>query len=259
MRGLRIVSALAFAFLLVGCRTDAKVELNLHRDGSGEVNVTVTLDEQALEAAEVGGKKIEDTVVLDDLKDSGWKVGDWQRSSDGGASVTASIAFENPGDFAAVMKNLSGESGPLQDFRVSAKPGWLTSKNGVSGTIDFRKPQSGLADDEKTISALGAAYEDFEPDAVDDELSSQLENLKIRVIAKVPGKTKSVTVSAGEEKSLRVTSTTVEVGNVAQLVLALILLGAAASVVIASERVRRKKKVRESAASESSHHPSTGD
>jgi hypothetical protein len=92
------VLALAAVVVLGGCRTVVSVDVVGEEDGSGEVTVTVELDAEA--ATALGGP---DRLVLADLVEAGWAIGEVESLDGGGLRVAGTRTFRDGDELAAVL------------------------------------------------------------------------------------------------------------------------------------------------------------
>ena len=117
----------ALLLVLGGCRVDATLKAQV--DGqSGLVLARIALDREAM--AVLGGK-LDQGAQVEDLRPAGWTV----RVRDG--VVEVSKRFTRPQDFAAVIREFSGPSGPLRGFRLDRQRSLGRVRYRLSGTVDL--------------------------------------------------------------------------------------------------------------------------
>ena len=108
----RLVPASLSLIFLVGllsaCRVETTVVIDVEPDGSGEVEVVVALDEEAVTAAETASS-LEEQLRIDDLLEAGWKTtGPELSASDGLTRITAVKSFSVPERLPGVLNDIAG-------------------------------------------------------------------------------------------------------------------------------------------------------
>jgi hypothetical protein len=99
------------AVVLGGCRSVVSVDVVGEEDGSGEVTVTVELDAEAVTA--LGGA---DRLVLDDLVEAGWDVGEVETPEGGGLRVSGTRSFRDAEELREVLDEVGTASGGTPVF-----------------------------------------------------------------------------------------------------------------------------------------------
>jgi len=188
----------ALALLLAGCKVDATVTVDVHRDGSGTVTVDVHLDPAAVQAMESGGGKLEDRVRLGDLAKADWKVGTWQRAEDGSAQIQLSKSFTSPDQVAGIVGEINGANGPLRDFTATRDRGVLGTDYSVKGAIDLGAIGTGVTGDADLVAAL--TNQQVDVGQIDQSLLQQLHDaLSVQVVVNLPdGSTTTVSGVPGQ-------------------------------------------------------------
>ncbi len=156
----------------------------MRHNGGGTVSVAVKLDHGAVQAAEIGGGKLEGRVRLADLPAAGWKVMPWVRDRTGGATLTVSKVFSRPAEVAAIIGEISGPKGPLQHFTASRTASTFTTHWRVNGTVDLRAAQVGIADDPQLVANLTAERVDIP--GIESRVDASLKDLHVRAVALLP-------------------------------------------------------------------------
>ena len=110
--------------------------------GSGSVQVVATLDDDAAKA--IGPAKR--ALAVGDLASSGWAVRGVQRGSSGGVVIRAERAFANVAQANAVLRQLSGPTGPLPRLQLSRSRGIVSQSVSLDGTADLRSGLSAFGD-----------------------------------------------------------------------------------------------------------------
>jgi len=179
--GLLLVSVV----LLAGCKVDARVDITLRADGSGTVVAKVTLDADAVQKLTTHGP-LATAVPLDDLRDAGWRMSEWKRDAERGASITLTHGFVGQEDLARRLADLAGPNGALRDPRITRTRGWFGSSDKIVLSVDVRDLGAGVKSDAELAQRLQAAGLDV--NALDAQLSGELkEALQLTVRVRVPG------------------------------------------------------------------------
>ena len=181
------VRALLVVVIVVaaGCSVDATLDVRVRENGSGVVRLMVDADAEAVSAAESGGVPLEQAVRLDDLTDGGWEVGVWARAEDGSASIVLTRPFESPEQVEGIIREASGDSGPLR-LTASRATGFLATDYGVAGKVDLENVTTGVPTDTELLANLSAQAVD--PAVIDQQLLAQLKaSFGLRVVVRLPG------------------------------------------------------------------------
>ncbi|MGZ4676139.1 MAG: hypothetical protein ACXVLO_08465 [Acidimicrobiia bacterium] len=241
----RLLALGALVVALTACSVDATVTVRMHADGSGAVSVRVDLDGDAVRAAEIAGGKLEDRVRLGDLRDAGWTVGPWRRTTAGGASVTITKPFRRPEQVGAVIRELNGADGPLRGFGARREASTFTTSWQVRGRIDLRTIDLGVTSDQQLVAALTAKRVD--PGLVEQRIAGQaVTGLRIHGRVELPdGAVREVTVRPGAQATLRASGDHTDWSRVVLLVGGVLAALAAITVVAVGEsRARRRRRPR---------------
>lgn len=137
-----------------GCRMDAEVALDVEPDGSGEVEVAVILDEEAVRA--VGDVAAQ--LRLDDLAGAGWAVEGPERQTDGSTLIAASKPFTTPEQAVDVLGEVAGSGGPIGDLRLERRQSFLSTKFEFSGQFDLTAGIDAFSDDELRQRLEGSGF-----------------------------------------------------------------------------------------------------
>ncbi len=182
---IRALLVVFVALLGAGCSVDATLDVRVRENGSGVVRLVVDADAEAVTAAESGGVPLEQAVRLDDLADGGWDVGAWTRAEDGAASIVLTRPFESPEQVEGIIREASGDSGPLR-LSASREPGFLATEYGVAGTVDLENVTTGVPTDTELLTNLSA--QSVDPAVIDQQLLAQLKSsFGLRVVVRLPG------------------------------------------------------------------------
>jgi hypothetical protein len=177
----------ALALLLSACSVDATVTVKVRDDGSGYVQADVAADAEAVQAAEVGGGKLEDRVRLGDLPDAGWKVEPWVRNLDGSASLTLRKPFTNVDEIPGILHELNGDHGPLQSIGITRSRSFFATQYTATGDLDLGAIGTGISDDAELVQQLQAQGVDVA--GIDAQLLDQLQRaFTVRLVVELPGR-----------------------------------------------------------------------
>lgn len=170
--------------LVSGCRLQLDVNVDVHSDGGGVIEVVVGLDQDALDR--IGGD-LAAVMAVDDLLEAGWTVDEPAAESDGFTRVRIRHAFDDPEDAAAVFAQIAGTDGPFQDFSIRRARSFATTTWELTGRVDFSGGIEAFGD------ADLAAELDGEPighsvEEIEAQLGESLSRLvQVRVRARLPG------------------------------------------------------------------------
>jgi hypothetical protein len=163
VRWLLVVCALA----LSGCRLDLVIEVDVTRDGSGEVVLSLTADDELLgraRAAEIDplGEVAE---VGRALGDEGWEVEDTDQV--GSRTVELSTGFDDPAEFDALMAELAaGLDAPELSLLAPFAMTMTEDRLAVEGAVGLQP--------EEAVAELGMTPEDAVA-RLDSELDGRYE------------------------------------------------------------------------------------
>jgi len=229
--------------LLGACKVDTTVRVDVREDGSGTVAARVVLDREAVEAAESGGAKVEDSVRLGDLATAGWRVR-WVRPKAGGAVLMLRKGFARAADAGTVVAELNGEDGPLREVRVTRDASTFRTEWSFSGVADRKDLRTGVTSDAELVERLTGERVDVQ--VLDQRLLLQVQDaLRLRVTADLPHTSPvAFPVPAGRREAMHTTSDVTAYGRMA-LLAAGIAAGVVAVVllVVGERRARRRRPV----------------
>jgi hypothetical protein len=231
---------LALAVLAAGCKVDALVTVDVHKDGSGVVTLRVTLDPAAVQAADAGGGKLEDRVRLADLTAAGWTVQPWVHAGDGSAAITMSKPFNRPDEVAGIIHEISGDVGPLRDFRVTRDRGLISTRYDATGSIDLSTLQTGITADPALVGNL--TNQQVDVSALDQALLDQIrQSLTVRVVVKLPNGTTTYVGRSGKKVAVDTSTSVLDSRRIALAAAAVVLLLAALAVLFVGRRRGRRQ------------------
>jgi hypothetical protein len=220
-----------------------RVGIDAAADGSGDVRATATLDKGAVTS--VGDLKTK--LALGDLVKAGWRIDGPKAAKDGGATITARHPYRTPADAARLVEDLSGATGPLQQFRVRQHRSFLRTATTLTGTVDLQRG-IGSFSDPKLTEALGGQPLGVTDAQLEKRLGDSLQRLfGLEVAVRLPGKVdaNAPTVTSngavwapklGERVTLEATAKRWNVANIASVAVA----AAAALALVAILLMRRR-------------------
>lgn len=241
-RLLGALGAFLAVFALSACRIDAVVTVDMNDDGSGTLAVTITLDADAVAAAEIGGGTLDERFRLGDLSAAGWSIGSWERSDDGSATLELVHPFGTPEELVALTESVNGTSGPVPELSVTRSEGFFETRFEAEGVVDLDGTGAGVAADEELAAALVAAGAD--PVAVDESLTSAARReVAVSLEVKFPdGTSAAVTAEPGERAELSGSASVGDSGRITLLIVAAGLVGLAVVVVVVGRGLDRHRR-----------------
>lgn len=144
-----VVGCLAAVVVMSGCRVETAVNVTIDRDGAGIVDVVVTADAE-LAAAAPG---LAEDFRADDLRAAGWSVDGPTPTDDGGLRVTISRPFTTPEEATAILRQVSGDDGPLRGLSVVQSATRTRIATTVTGSLLV--PDVGAFADAGLVEAIG--------------------------------------------------------------------------------------------------------
>ena len=234
----RALLVLLVALLASSCAVNATIEVRVRDNGSGTVRVLIDADAEAVHAAESGGVPLEQAVRLEDLTAAGWDAGAWARPEDGSASIVLSKPFESTEQVAGILREASGDAGPLR-LRAARARGFLATKYSVHGRVDLESVGTGVPTDPELLANLSA--QSVDPAVIDQHLLAQLKSsFGLKVVARLPGAdAKTFRAEPGAVTPIEASSSVRDTSRL------LFLLGALGFVVLAAVMWRRGGRPRQ--------------
>jgi hypothetical protein len=238
------VAVVVAVLLCAGCKVDATTTIRLEPDGSGVVSVRARFDGEAVDVVERGGGRIEDEIVLSDLRERGWTVS-WQRGRAGSAAVALVHRFRDEAELSQLLEELAGTGGILRDARLTRTRNLLQRRDGVSLVADLSALRSGVRDDEELAERLRAVGVNV--DAVDFILAQQLRRaFSLRVTLMVPDdKTRSFLIDSGERETVNLSSSHFQANRFALLVIGGILVFLSVLLYLSASISARRRRARD--------------
>ena len=225
------------------CEIRTDVGITVDPDGSGEVAVAVTLDDEAV----AQNPDLLAELELADLEAAGWEVRGPVSQEDGSTRITIRHDFGAPGEVGTLIDEIAGDDGPFRDFSLVRDDAFAETEYRFQGAVDFTSGAEALTEDPALAEALGAQPAGL----IEDELGGDIEDvLAFRVALRLPGEVESnaptetsdsavwnPSVADGERVELSASST-VERGERIVWLVASAGAGAAAVLVVAIRVVR---------------------
>ena len=210
--------------VLTGCQVRTDVVLHAAADGTGRVEVAVTLDAEA--AARGAGTRVR----TEDLTRAGWEVHPPVRPEGGGVVYRAEKRFRSPEEADRVVREISGSA--LRGFRLTRERSFLRTRTELRGAIDLREGAATFGDPALT-ELLGGQPLGLEVDRVEPLDQA----LRMQVTAELPGRTQRWTARAGSRVPVAATA---EQWNITSIAFAIVaVLGLAAFAVSLRRALRR--------------------
>lgn len=178
MRRVGLIGLAALLLLATGCRLDVSVGVDARADGSGTVRVEVSADAELLRTAG------SDTVLVDDLRQAGWKVDGPAPRPGGGAGFVATKAFADPAGARLAFQELGG---PFGDLTLRRDRNLIRTTTSFRGTVDFTKGLDAFGD-EKVAQTLGGSDLGIDPAQIEAAVNGPVDRaFGITVAARLPG------------------------------------------------------------------------
>ena len=180
----RAVLAVVALLVLAGCEVRGELNVTVEEDGSGDLELAVGLDEDALDRR----PDVLDELDLSDLTDSGWEVTGPAEEADGFTWIRARHPYATPDELGALIADVAGEGGPFRDFALRREDAFAESRYSFEGTVDFTAGVGGLAEDPELAEALEA-----EPiELLEERLGAAIDEMvEVQVAVRLPGSVES--------------------------------------------------------------------
>jgi hypothetical protein len=228
--------------LLAGCDVDAKVVITLRGEGWGSIAARATLDAAALAVIEAGGVPVDERVDLSGFEEAGWRIEEWERLPDGGATIRISHGFSGERELALLLADLFGEDGMLAAPDLDRSRGIVRSSDGVTLDADLTDLTAGVVGDAELSSRLQAAGVD--PAVVDAQLAQQLDGFGMTVTLIVPrGGQRSFRLGPGDVETLALSTSGTNWGRIMTLGIAALLAFLALLLYLAASISARRRRI----------------
>jgi hypothetical protein len=136
--------SLLVAVAASACEVRTEVTVDVAEDGSGTVEVAVTLDEEAVaRLPDLDGDATSDAADLaallrdEDLAAAGWTVTGPEEGDGGSLRIVASRPFGTPAEADRVLAELTGPGGGLRDLHVTREEPFGRTRLTFAGTADL--------------------------------------------------------------------------------------------------------------------------
>ncbi len=185
----RLVVVAFIALLATACEGAIDVGIDVNEDGSGEVGVVVSMDDEAADA--LLDLDSERGLPLEDLTRAGWRISSPERADDGLTRIGVTKSFGTPEQFAEVMDEIAGEAGLFADFELLRTKSFATVQYEVVGTV----APGGLDPfaDSAFTGALGQSVT-----ALAQRLGGTASDVDVRVRVNLPGSVDDGVASTGQ-------------------------------------------------------------
>lgn len=176
----RAVLAVLVLLVLAGCEVRTDLNVTVEEDGSGDLELAVGLDEDALSRR----PEVLEELDLSDLTDTGWEVTGPGEEADGFTWIRARHPYGTPEELGTLIADVAGEDGPFRDFELRREDAFAESRYLFEGTVDFTAGVGGFADDPELAAALEA-----EPiELLEQRLGTAIDEMvKVQVAVRLPG------------------------------------------------------------------------
>lgn len=196
----RLLALVAFCFVvLTGCQVQMVVDIAVSEDGSGVVEASVSVDDDA--RRRLGD--IDAALRTADLEATGWEVSRPELREDGRTWYVASKPFANPEQLQTVLDELTGPDGIFKAFEIVRETGDNSRTMSLSGVVDLTEGIDAFADD-----GLAGLIDDpplgVPLDLLEDDLGTTLDRaVAVRVQVQLPGQAvETVTTRLGERATI---------------------------------------------------------
>lgn len=181
--------------VLVGCRVAVTVDTKVNEDGSGTVDVGLGLDDAAL--ARSGN--LDRTVVVDDLRATGWVVAPAKEEADGLTWLRASKPFATLEEGTRILGDLTGPTGAFRDFAITKEDGLGRTTWRLTGTLDLSRGLDTFADPELATALGGDPFGGWIPAIEEAEGRPARDMVDVTVMFALPaGDPKTFTPKLGD-------------------------------------------------------------
>ena len=119
--------------LAAACQVHTEVGIDVSEDGSGTVEVTVTLDREA--AGRLGNPAT--ALRLDDLRQAGWKVDDAAPLDGGGLRLVGRRDFASADQLGAVLDEVGGADGIFTGTELAVSDGFSSTTYDFTTTVEL--------------------------------------------------------------------------------------------------------------------------
>lgn len=155
---LRLLACIAaFVVLATACQVELDVAINVESDGAGEVELTVTLDDEAARKI----PNLEDDLRVDDLRAADWDISSFEeidRDEETWTEITATKRFSSPEQLQEVLDEITGSSGMFNGFTIRQESDFAERRYSVDGEVDLRRGLALFSDQQLTFLLGGEEF-----------------------------------------------------------------------------------------------------
>lgn len=144
----RLVLGVVCVVVLSACRLDVVVDVVMEPDGTGEVTLTATADDELVERV----PELVDDLRLDDAIANGWVVDGPTQIEGGGTRIVLTHAFSSAGELANVLASIGPPLTRMAAARTEGEDGRVS--NGINGDMVLADGYETFADAE-LLGAVG--------------------------------------------------------------------------------------------------------
>jgi hypothetical protein len=137
-----------------GCQARTSVEIDVESNGSGSVAVTMRLDEDAAAAV----PRLAEQLRTSDLQSAGWNIDGPDQDDAGETVIIATHHFGNAGEANVLLRQLTGETGPLSSLQMTQTKSFTSIDVEVAGVADLTRGIESFGDEQlkqRVGTALG--------------------------------------------------------------------------------------------------------
>ncbi len=243
--------SLLVALTASACEVRTAVTVDVAEDGSGTVEVAVTLDAEAVERLPdldddgvSGPADLAELVRDDDLVAAGWSVTGPEPGDDGSLRLEATRPFGTPEEADTVLAELTGPAGALRDLHVTRTESFGRTRLAFTGTADLSGGLEAFGDEGLAAALEGEALGE-DAAAIEQRLGQPLDEMfTLDVTSVLAGDGTTWPLRLGEGPEQLAAATTVNDGPVLVLglVAALSLAGLAVLLAVRVVRSRRSRR-----------------
>lgn len=192
-RSLLLQIVAAVLLLAAGCEVTTVVSVDVDDDGSGEVEVLLGLDAEAVaRLPDLDGSGVPDEADLvelvrtDDLEAADWSMAG-PRTEDGTTWLRATKPFGTPEEATAVLAELTGPDGALPDLEVRRESSFGRDRFELTGTADLSDGLEAFGD-EGLAAALDGEPLGESPEDIEERFGTPVEEMyRLHIRALLPG------------------------------------------------------------------------
>lgn len=132
---------------LSACEVALDVDIDVEEDGSGQVELQLTLDDEALAQ---GPEDLAGILRTGDLADAGWRI-EGPSTVDDSTTINARKGFGNETQLQDVLDEIAGPNSMFKGFRIERASEFASTSYSIDGAIDLRSGEA-LFNDEVTAA-----------------------------------------------------------------------------------------------------------